>query len=107
MWGLHTGSPGGMNGTIYPVFWESSANRKGRQQIDTLVRGSNQAAPGYATMGMRARPDSVLPRRVLQIHEQSGQRRIEYPVALHVDLPRALVPDDWSWLDNLGIVASG
>ena len=56
MWGLHTGAPGGMNGTIYPVFWESSPNRKGRQQIDTLVRGSNQAAPGYATMGMRVRP---------------------------------------------------
>ena len=58
MWGLHTGTPGGMNGTIYPVFWESAGNRKGRAQLDMLYQKSNQmAAPAVASdIGMRMRP---------------------------------------------------
>ena len=58
LWGLHTGTPGGMNGTIYPVFWESTSNRKGRAQLDMLYNKSNQmAAPAVSNdIGMRVKP---------------------------------------------------
>lgn len=55
LWGLHVGSAGGMDGTFYPVFWESSGNRKGRTQIDALQRKSNATPPAPVARGMTAR----------------------------------------------------
>ena len=55
MWGLHLGSPGGMTGSFYPVFWEGTVAAKGRQQIDRLVAKASITPPGYAMFG-RVKP---------------------------------------------------